>query len=82
MLAKYPVTRPRNKRMIRALECGLKLRGYFDGTPNRHWGPATTRAVKSYQAAYNHRVQKRFTRADWWILRTQLGLVANARSSR
>lgn len=82
MRARYPMTRPRNKRMIRALECGLKLRGYFNGTPNRHWGPATTKAVKSYQAAYNHPVQKRFTRADWWILRTQLGLVANARSSR
>lgn len=80
--AKYPRTGPkRNRAMIKPLQCGLKLRGYFNAEPTGTWGPITTRAVKSFQRANRHRVQKRFTPADWWSLRVQLGLVANARTT-
>lgn len=82
MRAKYPITGPkRNRGWIKPLQCGLKMRGYFKPNAHGKWGPAMTSAVKSFQRDTSHKVQKRFSRADWWVLRTQLGLVANARTT-
>ena len=67
--------------MIKPLQCGLKLLGYFSVEPTGYWGRVTTGSVQNFQRATNHRVQRRFSRADWWVLRVQLGLVANARTS-
>jgi peptidoglycan hydrolase-like protein with peptidoglycan-binding domain len=50
------------------LQCLLKQQGLYRHSVTGHWGTATTRAVKAWQAKVHHRQQRAFTRSDWTSL--------------
>jgi murein L,D-transpeptidase YcbB/YkuD len=50
------------------LQCLLKQQGLYTRPVNGTWNPATTAAVKAWQARVHHKVQRAFTSSDWTSL--------------
>ena len=75
--AAYRYTTPSQRTGLHVpLQCLLKQQGLYAGAVRGTWNPATTTAVKAWQARVHHRVQRAFTTADW----TSLLAAGNSRS--
>lgn len=65
----YGLTGPRTRTsLVVPLQCLLKQQGLFTRPVSGTWGPATTTAVKGWQARVHHPVQRAFTQSDWTSL--------------
>ena len=65
----YRLTAPRLRlRLHVPLQCLLKQQGLYAKAVTGTWNPATTAAVKAWQARVRHQVQRAFTAADWTSL--------------
>ena len=64
--AAYVYTAPRTRSGLHVpLQCLLKQQGLFTRPVTGTWNPATTAAVKAWQAKVHHPVRRGFTQADW-----------------
>jgi peptidoglycan hydrolase-like protein with peptidoglycan-binding domain len=62
----YGLTTPRQRTsLVVPLQCLLKQQGLFTRPVSGTWNPATTAAVKAWQAKVRHPVQRAFTQSDW-----------------
>jgi peptidoglycan hydrolase-like protein with peptidoglycan-binding domain len=67
--AAYRYTAPRERKGLHVpLQCLLKQQGLYAPRVNGVWNPATTAAVKAWQARVHHRSQRAFTPSDWTSL--------------
>jgi peptidoglycan hydrolase-like protein with peptidoglycan-binding domain len=65
----YRHTAPRERIGLHvALQCLLKQQGLYAPAVTGTWNPATTAAVKAWQAKLHHRSQRAFTQSDWTSL--------------
>jgi peptidoglycan hydrolase-like protein with peptidoglycan-binding domain len=65
----YGLTSPRERTSLHVpLQCLLKQQGLYTRPVNGTWNPATTAAVKAWQARVHHQVQRAFTSSDWTSL--------------
>jgi peptidoglycan hydrolase-like protein with peptidoglycan-binding domain len=65
----YLKTAPRLRTGLHVpLQCLLKQQGLYTRPVKGRWNPATTRAVKAWQARVHHRVQRAFSPSDWTSL--------------
>ncbi|HEX2895589.1 MAG TPA: glycoside hydrolase domain-containing protein, partial [Marmoricola sp.] len=65
----YGYTAPRQRTGLHVpLQCLLKQQGLYTRPVNGTWNPATTAAVKAWQARVHHRAQRAFTPSDWTSL--------------
>jgi peptidoglycan hydrolase-like protein with peptidoglycan-binding domain len=65
----YRKTAPRKRTSLHVpLQCLLKQQGLYTRPVKGRWNPATTRAVKAWQARVHHRVQRAFSPSDWTSL--------------
>jgi peptidoglycan hydrolase-like protein with peptidoglycan-binding domain len=65
----YLKTTPRLRTsLVLPLQCLLKQQGLYTRPVKGVWNPATTAAVKGWQARVHHRVQRAFSPSDWTSL--------------
>jgi hypothetical protein len=65
----YRSTAPRERTGLHVpLQCLLKQQGLYAPAVTGTWNPATTAAVKAWQARVHHRSQRAFTPSDWTSL--------------
>lgn len=65
----YLKTAPRLRASLHVpLQCLLKQQGLYTRPVKGVWNPATTAAVKAWQARVHHRVQRAFSPSDWTSL--------------